>query len=148
MDRLTELIKKFDDTPEQPPLPPSGKVLVIDDDPNIRQGLERTLNQRNYDVIITTTGQDGLENLTDDVCVIILDVKLPRMDGTEVFDLLKGKQPDIPIIFYSAYPGDEKIAKKCLELKPYAFIEKGVTEDIDRLYELIDKASKERKSDG
>ena len=142
MDRLSELIKKFDDTPEQPPPPPAGKVLVIDDDPNIRQGLERTLTQRNYEVVITTTGQDGLEKLTDDVCVVILDVKLPRTDGTEVYALLKGKHPDIPIIFYSAYPGDEKIAKKCLELKPYAFIEKGVSEDIDRLYGLIEKAVK------
>ena len=67
---------------------------------------------------------------------------MPRTDGTEVYDLLKEKHPDIPIIFYSAYPGDEKIAKKCLELKPYAFVEKGVTEDNDRLYELIEKAAK------
>ena len=145
MDKLTELIKKFDDSPEQPSQPPLGKVLVIDDDPNIRQGLERTLTQRNYDVVITTTGQDGLEKLTDDICVVLLDVKLPRMDGTEVYDLLKQKHPDIPIIFYSAYPGDEKIAKKCLELKPYACIEKGVTEDIDRLYSLIEEAVKQRK---
>ncbi|MBC8459189.1 MAG: response regulator [Deltaproteobacteria bacterium] len=57
MDEFTELLKKFDDTPEPPPQPPLGKVLVIDDNPNIRQGLERTLKQRNYEVIITTTGQ-------------------------------------------------------------------------------------------
>lgn len=88
MDRLTELIKKFDDTPEPPPPPPLGKVLVIDDDPNIRQGLKRTLKQRNYEVIITTHGQDGLEKLSDDISVILLDVKLPRMDGSEVFVLL------------------------------------------------------------
>ena len=142
MDEFTELLKKFDDTPEQPPPPPAGKVLVIDDDPNIRQGLERTLTQRNYEVIITTFGQDGIENLTDDVNVVLLDVKLPKMDGTVVYRQLKEKNPDVPIIFYSAYPGKEKVAKKCLELKPYAFIEKGVYEDIDRLYELIEKTVK------
>ena len=143
MDEFIELLKKFDDTPEPPPQPPLGKVLVIDDDLNIRQGLERTLRQRNYEVVITPMGQDGIDNLTDDISVILLDVKLPRMDGTEVYRRLKKKNHDIPIIFYSAYPGNEEIAKKCLEMKPYAFIEKGVNEDIDRLYSLIEEASKE-----
>jgi|GEM_PF-3999595 len=36
MDEFTELLKKFDDSPEPVPTPPLGKVLVIDDDPNIR----------------------------------------------------------------------------------------------------------------
>lgn len=51
MDRLTELIKKFDDNPESPPTKPIGKILVIDDDPNITQGLERTLKLRNHQVV-------------------------------------------------------------------------------------------------
>jgi len=145
MDEFIELLKKFDNTPEAPPQPPSGKVLIIDDDPNIRQGLERTLKQRNYEVIITAIGQDGIDSFTDDISVILLDIKLPRMEGTEVYRRLKEKNPDISIIFYSAYPGNEKIAQECLELEPYAFIEKGVTEDIDRLYSLIEEAVKQRK---
>jgi len=83
--------------------------------------------------------------MSDDISVILLDVKLPLLDGTEVYQRLKENNPDVPIIFYSAYPGNEKIAQECLELNPYAFIEKGVTEDIDRLYSLIEKAVKERK---
>lgn len=148
MDRLEALIKKFDDTPEQTPSPALGKVLVIDDDENIRQALERTLTQRNYEVIVTTNGQDGIEKMTDEIGVVLLDLKLPRMEGTEVYESLKQKQPEAPIIFYSAYPGDEKVAQKCLELEPYAFVEKGVSEDIDRLYSLIEKAVKERKDIG
>ena len=143
MDEFTELLKKFDDTPEPTPQPPLGKVLVIDDNPNIRQGLERTLTQRNYEVIITTSGQEGIDSMSDDISVILLDVKLPLLDGIEVYRHLKEKNSDVPIIFYSAYPGNEKIAQECLELNPYAFIEKGVTEDIDRLYSLIEKAVKE-----
>ena len=145
MDEFAELLKKFDDSPEPEPGPPIAKVLVIDDNANIRQGLERTLTQRNYEVIITTFGQDGIDKLTEDVSVVLLDVKLPRMDGIEVYRLLKEKQPGIPIIFYSAYPGDEKVAKKCLDLQPDGFIEKGAEEDIDRLYQLIEKAVMEKK---
>jgi len=142
MDEFTELLKKFDDTPEPEPGPPLGKVLVIDDDPNIRQGLEKTLTKKNYEVVITITGQEGLDRFSDDVCVVILDVKLRGTDGITLYYQLKEKHPDTPIIFYSAYPGDEKVARQCLELNPYAFIEKGVEEDIDRLYQLIEKAAK------
>jgi hypothetical protein len=47
MDEFTELLKKFDDSSEQF-IPPFGEVLVIDDDPNVRQGLDSTLRQRNF----------------------------------------------------------------------------------------------------
>ena len=142
MDEFTDLLKKFDDTPDPEPEPPIGKVLVIDDDPNIRQGLETTLKQRNYEVVVTVTGQEGLDRFTEDVCVVILDVKLPKIDGITMYGQLKAKHPDVPIIFYSAYPGNEEIAQECLKLNPYAFIEKGEEEDIDRLYALIEKAAK------
>jgi len=143
MDEFTELLKKFEDSPDRHIEPPIGRVLVIDDDPNIRQGLERTLIQRNYSVVVTTNGTDGVDVLTDDINVVLLDVKLPKIDGTDVYELLKEKHQTIPIIFYSAFPGDDKATKKCLDLKPYAFIEKGVEADIDKLYSLIEKASKE-----
>lgn len=143
MDEFTELLKKFDDTPEPPTPPPLGKVLIIDDDPNIRQGLEKTLTRRNYEVVIAVTGEEGLEQFTADICVVILDVKLPRTNGITLYGQLKDIRPKTPIIFYSAYPGDESVARKCRELTPYAFIEKGVTEDIDRLYSLIEKAAME-----
>ena len=141
MDEFNELLKKLDDAPEAEAGPPIGKVLVIDDDPNIRQGLEKTLTRRNYEVVIAVTGDEGLESLTADVCVVILDVKMRGIDGLTVYHRLKERCPDIPIIFYSAYPGDEKVAQQCLALNPYAFIEKGVEADIDRLYTLIEKAA-------
>lgn len=141
MDEFDELLKKFDDTPAPEPEPTFGKVLVVDDDPNIQQGLKKTLTERNYEVVIAVTGQEALESLGNDVCVVILDVKLRGTDGITLYRQLKEKHPDIPIIFYSAYPGDEKVARQCLELKPYAFIEKGVGDDIDRLYRLIGKTT-------
>ena len=146
MDEFQVLLQKFDRQPETQFMAPKGKVLVIDDDPNIRQGLERTLTHRNYEVCITTNGKDGLDRINEDIHVVLLDVKLPRVDGTQVYTLLKEKCPNIPIIFYSAYPGNDDVADKCRDLGPYAFIEKGVYEEIDRLYDLIDKAVSKRVS--
>ena len=148
MDRLKQLIRLYDDSPDPPKPPALGKILVIDDHPNIREGLERTLRQKNYEVAISTTGQEGIDRLSSDISVVILDVKLPRMDGTEVYNHLKKKRPDIPIIFYSAYPGNEEVAHKCLQLKPYGFIEKGVVSDIDKLFYLIANAVARKNDDG
>jgi len=139
MDEFTELLKKFDDTTAQSVLP-YGEVLVIDDDSNIRQGLNSTLTQKNFSVVLTSTGQEGIDKLNDDTGVVLLDVKLPRLDGTKIYPQLKQKIPTVPIIFYTAYPGNDTVAEECMELEPYAFIEKGVAEEIDRLYLLIEEA--------
>ncbi|MCD6585458.1 MAG: response regulator [Desulfobacteraceae bacterium] len=143
MNELMQLINKFDDSPELGQKKPLGKVLVIDDDPNIRQGLERTLKQRNFDVVSTPNGLDSVSLLCDDIGCVLLDVKMPKISGIEVYGMLKEKDPGVPIIFYSAYPGGEEMAQKCLDLKPYGFIEKGVSEQIDRLYALIAGAAAE-----
>ena len=145
MDQFNELLYKFIKRPARPIKCPAAKVLIIDDNSNIQRALERTLSQMNYDVIVKTTGKDGIESLTEEISVVVLDVKLPKMNGTDVYNMLKEKIPQVPIIFYSAYPGNEKMAKKCLSLKPYAFIEKGVAEDIDTLYLSIEKAAKGNK---
>jgi DNA-binding NtrC family response regulator len=139
MDEFAELLKKYDDTTAQSILP-YGEVLVIDDDLNVRLGLDSTLTQRNYSVLLSSTGQEGIDKLSDKTDVILLDVKLPQVDGTQIYPQLKQKIPAIPIIFYSAYPGNDTMTEKCMKLKPYAFIEKGVAEDIDRLFMLIKKA--------
>ena len=49
MDGFDELLKKFDDTPVPDPEPTFGKVMVVDDDPNIQQGLKKTLTERQGD---------------------------------------------------------------------------------------------------
>ena len=95
-------------------------------------GFRSMSSDEHVDEFFTT--DQGLESLSPDVCVVILDVKLRGTDGLTLYRQLKEKRPDIPIIFYSAYPGDEKVARQCLEMNPYAFIEKGVEADIDRLY--------------
>ena len=72
MDEFRELLRKFGETLTSGPGTPLGRVLVIDDDPNIRQGLQRTLRDKNFVVFIATTGQEGLDLLSRDMCVVVL----------------------------------------------------------------------------
>jgi len=141
MIEYSELLKSYKEDFEVTSKASYGKVLLVDDDRSINQGLERFLKQKNFEVVISYSGREGLNKLTHDTSVIILDVKLPKEDGTEVYSRLKEKRPEIPIIFYSAYPGEESKARKCFELNPFAFVEKGGAENIDRLFSLIQKAT-------
>jgi signal transduction histidine kinase/DNA-binding NarL/FixJ family response regulator len=84
---------------------PQSKILVVDDDPDIRHELASALMDRGY---IAKTASDGSEAL---LCVklhapdlILLDVSMPQMDGYEVCRILKAntETEDIPIIFISA----------------------------------------------
>lgn len=74
-------------------------ILVVDDDPDIRQGLTDLLESRGYAVHSVGTGWAALARVkTLTFAAVILDVQLPDQDGTEVFALLKQNDHNLPII--------------------------------------------------
>ncbi|KXS41770.1 MULTISPECIES: response regulator transcription factor [unclassified Candidatus Frackibacter] len=78
------------------------KILVVDDDQNIRKLIELYLKKEGYEV---TTAHDGLEGFnlakTEDFNLIILDIMLPKLNGWEVCEKLR-KRSDVPIIMLTA----------------------------------------------
>ena len=111
----------------------TSRILVIEDDPSIRLGLEDTLRAKGYQVEVATRGQLGLdlaERVRPDL--IILDIMLPDLDGFEVCRRLKAPRSDlaaIPIIVLSAR-GAELDRVRGLELgaddyvtKPFSLME-------------------------
>src|SRR4051812_26266491 len=81
---------------------PRPLVMVIDDDAATRESLEYVLKSK-YDLLLCASAKEGLAAFRDDVCVVILDVKMKAHDGFWACDELRKRQIDIPIIFYSAY---------------------------------------------
>ncbi len=90
--------------------PVSARILVIEDDPAIRLGLQKTLGFEGYDVLGAEDGETGLEiafsNRPD---LIILDLMLPRLNGYEVCRTIRKHDPAIPILIISAK--DQEIDK-------------------------------------
>lgn len=94
--------------------PSSAKisVLIVDDHPLFREGLERALSMED-DIAILGHGIDGeqalhlAEQLKPDV--ILLDVNLPSMNGIQVARRLKAKQPDVAVIMLTAYHEREQV---------------------------------------
>lgn len=86
-------------------------VLVIDDEAGIRSVIRRGLEAEGHRVSEAEDGAAGLAAaLGGGVDVVILDLGLPRLDGTEVLDLLHMHRPDLPVLVLTARDGvDERV---------------------------------------
>ena len=80
------------------------RVLVIDDDPSIRDYLEALATRRGYEVFAVGDAEAALETLDQTrPDLITLDVVLPGMDGLETLELLKQRRPEVPVIMLSGH---------------------------------------------
>jgi len=80
-------------------------VLLVEDDPAARQGLELALCRLGYEVRLAETGEAALDGLREATDVIVLDVMLPGVDGFEVCRRLR-RHSDIPVIMLTARGDD------------------------------------------
>ena len=80
------------------------RILVIDDDPGIREYLEALASRHGYDVFTVGDGEKALESLDETrPDIVTLDVVLPGIDGLETLRLLKQRLPDVPVIMLSGH---------------------------------------------
>jgi CheY-like chemotaxis protein len=81
------------------------KVLVIDDDADIRESLREALEDAGYDVTTACNGREGLERLAQigNPCVILLDLMMPVMSGPEFLQVLIEDKNHAPVVVVSAY---------------------------------------------
>ena len=76
-----------------------AKVLVIDDEPSIRNLLDTLLCRKGYDVVLAESGRKGLELFRRErPDVLVLDLKMPQMDGITVLKQIRRVDPKLPVI--------------------------------------------------
>ena len=103
---------------------PKSRILVIDDEAAIRDSLRMTLEYEGYDFVGAATGQEGLalaEREAPDL--VLLDVKMPGMDGLEVLDRLRSMNETLPIVVISGH-GTISTAVEATKKGAFDFIEK------------------------
>ena len=85
-------------------------VLLVEDDPSVRDVVARTLREQGYTVLEAATGEEGLrvaeENGGKKIHLLLTDVVMPQMGGNELAQRLRTNRPDIKVIFFSGYPGE------------------------------------------
>jgi DNA-binding NtrC family response regulator len=80
------------------------KILVVDDEQNMRIALYEALSRNGYDVVLAEDGETALE-LVDKIhpSLVVTDIKMPRMDGLELLRRLKDKHPELPVVIITGY---------------------------------------------
>ena len=90
-----------------------GLVLLIDDEKMIRSVGSRILRHLGYRVITAECGMSGVEvfgRMMDDIDLVILDLIMPGMNGTETFNILRRIKPGIRILLSSGYSMNDEVA--------------------------------------
>ncbi|HEV2205242.1 MAG TPA: response regulator, partial [Candidatus Acidoferrales bacterium] len=83
---------------------PRGSVLVVDDELEIREGLEALLSSENFDVSVAENGEAGLRKLEDQPFdLMLLDVSLPDRNGIELLREIRSRDPHLAIILITAF---------------------------------------------
>ena len=92
-------------TPEPSPSHVSGTVLVVDDDPRVRDVAQQMLERTGFTVLTAQDGRDGLHTFEQhpEIAAVLLDLTMPVMDGREALRLLKRLAPNLPVILMSGY---------------------------------------------
>src|SRR6202453_2979115 len=83
---------------------PRGSILVIDDEVEIREGLEALLTSESFQVTLAETGEAGLRQLEDHPFdLMLLDVSLPDRNGIELLREIRRRDPQLAVILITAY---------------------------------------------
>jgi len=120
-----------------------AKVLIVDDDRSIRKTLRNILEYEKYEVEESTDGLDCLARIKqEDFDLIVLDIKMPRMDGMEALERIQALKPDIPVVMISGH-GTIDTAVEAVKNGAFDFIQK--PPDLNRLLitlrNALDKSS-------
>jgi DNA-binding response OmpR family regulator len=103
---------------------PPKKILVVDDEPDVRQLMEHFLTDRGYEVRLAENGRLGLAELdTFRPDVVLLDMHMPEMDGVEALKQLSARSPDLPVIMVTVNE-DVQTTSRLLQLGAADYVPK------------------------
>jgi len=103
-----------------------SNILIVDDDDTVRLSYRRSLEAANCNVEATTNGKSALEALARNrFDVVLLDLRMPGMDGLSVLKAIKGTWPKSEVVVITGYPTVES-AKEAVRLGAYDYLAKPV----------------------
>jgi len=83
------------------------RILLVDDDSQVAKYLTTVLEENGYSVTAATSGKEALASLRE--CrpdLLILDLNMPELDGSETFRRLRAIRPEVPVVFATGYVND------------------------------------------
>lgn len=109
---IDQVSPSTDSEPPTPDRPGRGeRILVVDDEPALRDMISDILNSKGYDVIVAADGVEALASINvigEDLSLVITDVHMPHMTGDVLVSVLKRIHPHIPVLAISGHPNADK----------------------------------------
>jgi len=118
-------------------MPNKNCILVVDDNNSLRRVLSKELSENGYVVLTAANGREAINLVEDEkIDLVLLDIKMPELDGFEVLKYIKRKFPLVKVIMLTAY-ADLKNAMKSKKLGADDFASKPF--DLADLFSTIDR---------
>jgi two-component system chemotaxis response regulator CheY len=124
----------------------NGRVLVVDDEPLVRQVVRMTLEKAGYDVLEAENGEKAIEAINENenplvLDVVICDIRMPKINGVEAIQYLQRQYPHVPLIVLTGYP-DTNMAVSFMRHGVVDYLVKPV--DAERLRTAVKEAMDQR----
>jgi nitrogen regulation protein NR(I) len=119
------------------------RILIAEDDQAQRFMLTEALSREGYETVAARDGAEAVEQVrTGDFDVVLLDIRMPRMDGLEALRQIHGMRPDLPVIILTAY-GSSDIALRAIKEGAYDYFTKPA--NLDELRFVVRRAAEKRE---
>jgi len=113
------------------------KVLMVDDEEKFRSTTKKILQRKGFDTVLAASGEEAIGKLDEHPDVVILDIKMPGMDGHQALEEIKKRSPNIPVIMLTGH-GALPSAKEALDKGAFDYLAKPC--DINMLSDKIEEA--------
>jgi DNA-binding response OmpR family regulator len=108
-----------------------ARILVVDDEPMVREVLRLFLERKGHTVIPATSGEEGLrtfQNAPDDVDLVVTDSHMPGLHGEKMVAAIRRLRPKLPILMLSGF-GDRRLEERTKSGEIDCFMTKPITRD-------------------
>lgn len=123
-------------------IPGKRTVLVVDDEPAIRNALERLLESSGYETVVASDGEEALVRASEqEFEVALMDIRMPGLSGIETLEQFRTFYPDVSVIMLTAV-GDLEVAVGAMKSGAYDYVTKPF--NLDDILIRVEKAREKR----
>ena len=117
-----------------------GKIIVVDDEQDVRDVIRLQLEQKGFNILEAANGQEAIDLLRSgdnmvNVGLILCDIRMPKVNGVECIDFLKREAPGVPVVVVTGYP-DSDLAANLLKKGVKHYLVKPVEKE--KLLSIVD----------
>src|SRR3981081_2793534 len=114
-----------------------ARVLLVDDEPSMLFAFKTLLKSSGHETVLASAGKEALAHL-DSVDAVITDFSMPEMDGVQLLQSVRERDPSLPVVLLTAH-GSERLAVRAMKAGAYEYVTKPL--DIDEMARVGGRAA-------